>query len=471
MKIKTDNFINENIIKRKAMFIPIVGVAVFMLVGYAAVDKEAPEIVSNRVEVSYGEKFDLNAINITDNQDERDDLIVDIKAGNVNTKQLGTYEVLVSASDSSSNIATKEILVEVVDDKAPEFKVVGVDKGYVVQDPINGSNDVSNYVSAIDNVDGDVSPFIETDKALDASKPGIQDITLSVTDSSGNVTEKTFEFAVSDLTPPSVTLLEGENIIIDYASEFKLENYLVASDDMGSVTNTIIGSVDTRKEGETQTIKVSTKDDAKNEVVSTLNFNVKDISGPKINLSSNEVEVAKGDAFDPRMYLVSAIDNKDGDVTADVSVGNIDTNTTGNKSVEFSVLDAAGNKSVASLSVKVYTPGTKILETAYTKLGSPYKWGATGPNSFDCSGFTSWVYRQHGISLSRTAQAQSQGGVAVDRSNLQPGDLVFFGSGTGRITHVGIYVGDGKMIHSPQTGDVVKISALHKNYVCARRYL
>lgn len=471
MKVKTDNFINENIIKRKAMFIPILGVAVFMLVGYAAVDKEAPEIVSNRVEVSYGEKFDLNAINITDNQDERDDLIVDIKAGNVNTKQLGTYEVLVSASDSSSNIATKEILVEVVDDKAPEFKVVGVDKGYVVQVPINGSNDVSNYVSAIDNVDGDVSPFIETDKALDASKPGIQDITLSVTDSSGNVTEKTFEFAVSDLTPPSVTLLEGENIIIDYASEFKLENYLVASDDMGSVTNTIIGSVDTRKEGETQTIKVSTKDDAKNEVVSTLNFNVKDISGPKINLSSNEVEVAKGDAFDPRMYLVSAIDNKDGDVTANVSVGGIDTNTTGNKSVEFSVLDAAGNKSVASLSVKVYTPGTKILETAYTKLGSPYKWGATGPNSFDCSGFTSWVYRQHGISLSRTAQAQSQGGVAVDRSNLQPGDLVFFGSGTGRITHVGIYVGDGKMIHSPQTGDVVKISALHKNYVCARRYL
>ena len=471
MKVKTDNFINENIIKRKAMFIPILGVAVFMLVGYAAVDKEAPEIVSNRVEVSYGEKFDLNAINITDNQDERDDLIVDIKAGNVNTKQLGTYEVLVSASDSSSNIATKEILVEVVDDKAPEFKVVGVDKGYVVQVPINGSNDVSNYVSAIDNVDGDVSPFIETDKALDASKPGIQDITLSVTDSSGNVTEKTFEFAVSDLTPPSVTLLEGENIVIDYASEFKLENYLVASDDMGSVTNTIIGSVDTRKEGETQTIKVSTKDDAKNEVVSTLNFTVKDISGPKINLSSNEVEVAKGDAFDPRMYLISAIDNKDGDVTANVSVGGIDTNTTGNKSVEFSVLDAAGNKSVASLSVKVYTPGTKILETAYTKLGSPYKWGATGPNSFDCSGFTSWVYRQHGISLSRTAQAQSQGGVAVDRSNLQPGDLVFFGSGTGRITHVGIYVGDGKMIHSPQTGDVVKISALHKNYVCARRYL
>ena len=66
-----NNFINENIIKRKAMFIPILGVSVFMLVGYAAVDKEAPKIVSNRIEVSYGDKVDLDAIDITDNQDSR----------------------------------------------------------------------------------------------------------------------------------------------------------------------------------------------------------------------------------------------------------------------------------------------------------------------------------------------------------------------------------------------------------------
>lgn len=471
MNKKLNNFINENIIKRKAMFIPILGVAVFMLVGYAAVDKEIPEIISNRIEVSYGEKLDLSAINVVDNQDEKDDLIVDIKAGNVNTKQLGTYEIIVSASDTSSNVATKKVLVEVVDDEAPQFNVIGADKGYVVQVPINGSNDVSNYISAIDNVDGDVSPFIETDKALDASKPGIQDIILTVTDSSGNVNKKMFEFAVSDLTPPNVTLLQGDDIIIDYGSEFKLENYLVATDDMGIVTNDIIGTVDTTKEGVVQTIKVKTTDEAKNEVDSTLNFTVKDISGPKINLSTNTVEVALNDVFDPKTYLVSAIDNKDGDVTGNVVFGNIDTSTTGNKTVTYSVSDSTGNKSEVVLNVKVYTPGTKILETAYTKLGSPYKWGATGPNSFDCSGFTSWVYRQHGIYLSRTAQSQSQGGVAVERSDLQPGDLVFFGSGSGKITHVGIYVGDGKMIHSPQTGDVVKISSLHKNYVCARRYL
>ena len=64
-----------------------------------------------------------------------------------------------------------------------------------------------------------------------------------------------------------------------------------------------------------------------------------------------------------------------------------------------------------------------------------------------------------------------QGGTPVERGDLQPGDLVFFGSSTGRITHVGIYVGNGQMVHSPQTGDVVKVSSLHKNYVTARRYL
>lgn len=467
---KTYNFINENIIKRKAMFIPILGVCVFMLVGYAAVDKEEPVIVSNRIEVPYGEKLDLDVINIVDNHDERSELVVNANVDRVNVNQLGDYSLTVSAADCAKNVATETINVAVVDKEAPQFKVNGADEGYVVQVPINGSNDITSYISADDNVDGDVSPFIETNILLDTSKPGIQDIKLSVTDSSGNVNEKTFEFAVSDLTPPTVTLPQGNDIVIDYASEFNLENYLVASDDMGTVTNTVTGSVDTKNEKETQTIKISTKDGAENEVLTTLNFTVKDISGPKITLSMVNVEVAKGNPFDPRAYLVSAVDNKDGDLKANVAISNIDTNSTGEKSVIYSATDSLGNKSEAVLKVKVFTPGQKILDTAYTKLGVPYVWGATGPNRFDCSGFTSWVYRQHGISLSRTAHAQSKGGMAVDRANLQPGDLVFFGSKS-KITHVGIYVGGGQMVHAPRTGDVVKVSKLNKNYVCARRYL
>ena len=106
-------------------------------------------------------------------------------------------------------------------------------------------------------------------------------------------------------------MTQGKDIVIDYGSEFNLDNYLVASDDMGSVTNVVTGTVDTRKENEVQTIKVSTKDEAENEVVSILNFTVKDISGPQINLTTTNTEVVKGDSFDPRSYLVSAIDNKD----------------------------------------------------------------------------------------------------------------------------------------------------------------
>lgn len=467
-----NNFINENIIKRKAMFIPMLGVSVFMLVGYAAVDKEAPVIVSNRIEVSYGDKVDLDVIDVEDNHDSRSELVVSAEdLSSVDVNQLGSYDLTVTATDSFSNTTPKVIKVDVVDDEAPKFKVAGVETGYVVQVPINGSNDITSYINAIDNVDGDVSPFIETDKELDTSKAGIQDIKLSVTDSSDNVNEKTFTFAVSDLTAPVVTLPQGNDIVIDYASEFKLENFLTAIDDQSGVTNTVTGEVDTRKENEVQTITVSSQDEAKNEVKTTLNFTVKDISGPQVNLSTNAIQVIKGDPFDPRQYLVNAVDNKDGDVTGNVAISNIDTNSTGDKTVTYTVSDSTGNQTVATLNVKVYTPGTKILETAYTKLGCPYVWGATGPNSFDCSGFTSWVYRQHGISLSRTAQSQSQGGKAVDRSELQPGDLVFFGSSTSRITHVGIYIGNGQMVHAPHTGDVVKVSSLNRNYVCARRYL
>ena len=74
-----------------------------------------------------------------------------------------------------------------------------------------------------------------------------------------------------------------------------------------------------------------------------------------------------------------------------------------------------------------------------------------------------YVCRQNGISLPRVAASQRNAGKYVSRANLQPGDLVFFGKG-GRITHVGMYVGNGNMIHAPQTGDVVKISSINSSY-------
>ncbi len=102
---------------------------------------------------------------------------------------------------------------------------------------------------------------------------------------------------------------------------------------------------------------------------------------------------------------------------------------------------------------------SEVVSVAKRYLGAPYRWGATGPNSFDCSGFTSFVYRQVGVSLPRVSRAQIGAGQRVSRSDLQPGDLVFFGT---PIHHVGIYVGGGMYIHSPRTGDVVKISSMSR---------
>ncbi|MEV7435130.1 C40 family peptidase [Streptomyces griseoviridis] len=94
---------------------------------------------------------------------------------------------------------------------------------------------------------------------------------------------------------------------------------------------------------------------------------------------------------------------------------------------------------------------------AYAKLGSPYVWGATGPHAFDCSGLIQAAYRAAGVSLPRTTYAQIDAGRRVSRSALRPGDLVFFYSG---ISHVGIYVGNGQMIHAPNPSAPVRLAPI-----------
>ncbi len=139
------------------------------------------------------------------------------------------------------------------------------------------------------------------------------------------------------------------------------------------------------------------------------------------------------------------------------------------KAKENARLAAMGYSKKETSSAQSYAPsgnaskGQALVATAKKYLGVPYVWGGTSPRGFDCSGLMQYVCRQNGISLPRVAASQRNVGRYVSRANLQPGDLVFFGKG-GRITHVGMYVGGGNMIHAPQTGDVVKIASINSSY-------
>ncbi|MFJ8041003.1 NlpC/P60 family protein [Kitasatospora sp. NPDC096147] len=97
------------------------------------------------------------------------------------------------------------------------------------------------------------------------------------------------------------------------------------------------------------------------------------------------------------------------------------------------------------------------MNAAMSKLGRAYVWGATGPNNFDCSGLMVWSYAQAGVSLPRTSQSQASVGTNVgkDIANAQPGDLIIYHSDA---HHVGMYIGNGMMVHAPRTGDVVKVA-------------
>jgi cell wall-associated NlpC family hydrolase len=108
------------------------------------------------------------------------------------------------------------------------------------------------------------------------------------------------------------------------------------------------------------------------------------------------------------------------------------------------------------------------VNTALAQVGKPYVWGAAGPDSFDCSGLMQYAYSAAGIALPHSSSAQSTMGVAVSRDQLQPGDLVFFYS---PVSHVGMYIGNGQMVHAATSGEPVKVVSLDSmpDYNSARR--
>lgn len=146
------------------------------------------------------------------------------------------------------------------------------------------------------------------------------------------------------------------------------------------------------------------------------------------------------------------------------------------------LLPGGGGGSLPAADVEVYEPGEKpakpsggdLVDTGRQFLGLKYLWAGVSAYGFDCSGFTSAVYRSHGVSIPRDASAQILKGQKV--SSLKSGDLLFFRSASGTVHHVGMYIGDGKMIHSPNASKTVEIVDwkawdTKNEYDGARRYI
>lgn len=135
------------------------------------------------------------------------------------------------------------------------------------------------------------------------------------------------------------------------------------------------------------------------------------------------------------------------------STGDLTTGTSGDTAT-----GSVGGSGAASASAQ------RVISIAESKIGAPYVYGASGPDSFDCSGFTSWVYRQVGIGLPRTADEQWLAGPHVSYADAQPGDILAWAgdpSAPGYVTHVAIYLGNGQMISAPHTGTTVGISSVY----------
>lgn len=451
IKLHLKNVFANHIINRRTMFIPILFVSTFMLVGYAAFDKESPVIISDNLEIPYGEAFDTSVIEITDNRASRDIIKVEVEDKALNVDQLGSYEVEVSATDEFSNVAVKKIKINVVDNMGPKFQVLGANEGYVIQVPVLGSNDLSSYIKAMDNVDGDVTPFIVADAKLDTSKIGFQTITLIANDSSNNITKKTYLFSINDLVSPVINLSQGEDIIVDYASEFKISDYISVTDNLdGEIIPVVTGAVDTKKLDQKQTITVSASDGAGNKVESTLNITVKDISAPVITLSQTQLLVKEGTVVDSKAYLVSAIDNKDSNVTSKVTMNTIDTNGKGSRTITYTVSDAAGNVATANLVVNIDTGANeKVVAAALAQIGVTQDCTMLVTNSLKARGiyFHGWPIEYFSL------------GHEISASEAQPGDIVYYANGGTGLAHVALYIGNGEAVHGGWHGTTVRYKA------------
>jgi len=502
---RVKNTVLEGLGQRKTMFVPMVCISSFMLVGYAALDKEAPEIITTSVTMdlskAQSDGIDYGKIEAVDNRDDSSAIKFLSNVDLVDFDRPGEYTIYVTATDSFNNKSDpQQITLNLVDNDAPELTVNkdAEDGSYKYEDGVinlryNSNGDLKNYVTAVDNdkssgYNGNLTEWIYQEDAygnriIDTSAVGTQFASIRVEDNSGNATEKTYPIYIFDDVEPILQKTDlGNGGFINYGSEFNIADYITAHDELdGDLTTEMVvtgDTVDTTIFGATYQLSVTVTDHSGNKATDTLTLTVADIEAPKITFSKNNFTVSLYDTINVSDY-VSVSDNYDQNVASKVEyTGAIDTATTGDKSVTITVADESGNVAVETFNVTVIDPvvysRNQIVSLAQSKVGCAYVYGGTGPNSFDCSGFTQWLYAQVGISIPRTASTQYASGTYVSYSDLQPGDLLFFDT-FGGASHVGVYIGDGMMVHAGTSATGVNYSNINSSYwsscyLGARRY-
>lgn len=203
-----------------------------------------------------------------------------------------------------------------------------------------------------------------------------------------------------------------------------------------------------------------------------VSIEVKDSIGPEIVIENDIIEIEQGTNHDILSNITNVYDNIDGDISyidsnsvSDDSCNyytyysDFNYNVPGEYVVNINAVDKNLNSTSKSFKIVVNkrSVGETVSSIAYSLVGSPYIMGANGPYGFDCSGFVQYVYSRLGIYISRSSGTQLYDGVAVNYSDILPGDIINWGYSNGVSTHSALYVGNGKMIHAanPSMGVII----------------
>lgn len=266
----------------------------------------------------------------------------------------------------------------------------------------------------------------------------------------------------------SINVSTVQTPIVEYGSA----NY-----DIDKLINNVDGmivsvkqDIETDSVGVQELILVVSKGNISKEIPVTIE--VKDSIGPEIIMKNDVIEIEQGTNYDVLNNIVNVYDNIDGDISYIDSnrvsyddcnyytyYSDFNYNVPGEYVVNINAVDKNFNSTSKFFKIIVNkrSVGDTISSIAYSLVGSPYIMGANGPYGFDCSGFVQYVYSKLGIFISRSSSTQLYDGVAVNYSDILPGDIINWGYSNGVSTHSALYVGNGKMIHAanPSMGVIV----------------